>query len=26
VQAAMSNWFGLNAPAIAEIETEYETM
>ncbi len=26
VQAVMSNWFGFNAPAIAELEAEYETM
>jgi PPE-repeat protein len=26
VQAVMSNWFGLNAPAIAEFEADYETM
>jgi PPE-repeat protein len=26
VQAVTSNWFGLNAPAIAEFEAEYETM
>ncbi len=25
-QAVTSNWFGLNAPAIAEFEAEYETM
>ncbi|HKI39739.1 MAG TPA: PPE family protein, partial [Mycobacterium sp.] len=26
VQAVMSNWFGLNAPAIAQLESEYEEM
>jgi PPE-repeat protein len=26
VQAVMSNWFGLNAPAIAELEGQYEEM
>jgi PPE-repeat protein len=26
VQAVMSNWFGVNAPAIAEFEADYETM
>jgi len=26
VQMVMSNWFGLNAPAIAEIEADYEAM
>jgi PPE-repeat protein len=26
VRAVMSNWFGLNAPAIAEFEAEYEVM
>jgi PPE-repeat protein len=26
VQMVMSNWFGLNAPAIAALESEYEEM
>ena len=26
VQMVMSNWFGLNAPAIAELESDYEAM
>ena len=26
VQMVMSNWFGLNAPAIAQLESEYEPM
>ncbi len=26
VQMVMSNWFGLNAPAIAQLESEYEQM